>query len=392
MTRLSGSLSQVSIGNIVRCADALTMVRPALLVVTSFVAATLLTAAGASMAQTSMVIPMLAGLLSFCIAAAGVSGAGVLLMDRARQIELRSLVNAAVFGFMCLAKASILGLIYLLIFLAITVVAGLLFFLCKTPGIGPLLLALIFPPVALVFGIMIFSLFVVVIPLTLPALWEGRSVTETLSIIMTAIKERLIMVVLSLLVLYAICAVIGGVIAAVFLGGISSTLALVTQVIGVQTFGFDFSNLFGSLLAGVSGGYGGGGYPYGGGRSGFMGDGSGYLVALSIDSALMLAVVVALLSQVWMMGINLVYLSTVDGLDTAGAQQAIREGIDKAKQKAEEMKRHAQEAATHARQAAEGARAASAAHAAPDVRHCLSCNSVVRVGATFCGSCGHHLR
>ena len=123
-----------------------------------------------------------------------------------------------------------------------------------------------------------------------------------------------------------------------------------------------------------------------------MGGGSGYVVALSIDSALMLAVVMALLSQVWMMGINLVYLSTVDGLDTAGAQQAIREGIEKTRQKAEEMKRHAQEAAAHARQAAEGVRAASAAHAAPDVRHCLSCNGVVTASATFCGQCGQNLR
>ena len=70
-----------------------------------------------------------------------------------------------------------------------------------------------------------------------------------------------------------------------------------------------------------------------------MGGGSGYVVALSIDSALMLAVVGALLSQVWMMGINLVYLSTVAGLDTAGAQQTIRDGIEKTWQKAEEMKK-----------------------------------------------------
>jgi hypothetical protein len=383
MTRLSGSLSQVSIGHIVRCADALTMIKPALLVVTSFLIATLLFAAGASMAQTSYVITMLAGILASCIAAAGVSGAGVLLMDRAREIELRSLVNAGVFGFMCLVKASLLGLIYFLIFLAVTVVAALLFFLCKLPGIGPLLLAVTFPPVALTLGVMIFSMFVVVIPLTLPALWEGKSVTETLSVVLAAIKERLIMVVLSFLLLYAICAVVGGVIAAVFLGGMSSTLALATQVIGFQSFGFDLGNLLGSLLASV-GGMGGG--------FGYAGGGSGYVVALSLDSALMLAAVVALLSQVWMMGINLVYLTAVDGLDTAGAQQAIREGIEKTKQKAEEMKRHAQEAAAHARQAAEGARSASAAPAVSDVLHCLSCNGVVRVGAAFCGHCGHTLR
>ena len=146
MTRLSGSLQQVSIGHIVRCADALTMVKPAVLVVTSFLVATLVAAAGASMVQTSYVIMVLAGILASCIAAAGVSGAGVLLMDRAREIELRSLVNAGVFGFMCLFKASILGLIYLLIFLAVTAVAALLFFLCKMPGIGPFLLGLTFPP------------------------------------------------------------------------------------------------------------------------------------------------------------------------------------------------------------------------------------------------------
>ena len=372
MTRLSGSLRQVSFGHIVRCADALTMVKPALLVVTSFLVATLVTAAGTSMAQTSTSIVMLAGLLSFCIAAAGVSGAGVLLMDQAREIELRSLVDAGVFGFMCLLKALLLGLIYLLIFLAVTAVAALLFFLCKIPGIGPLLLALTFPPIALIFGVMIFSLFVVVVPLTLPALWEGKSVTETLGIVLAAIKERLIMVVVSFLLLYAICVVVGGVVAVVMLGGMSSTLAIASQIIGPRDIALDFGNLLGSLLGAVGGG-------------------SGHVVALSIDFALMMAVVVALLSQVWIMGINLVYLSVVDGLDTAGAQQAIREGIEKTKQKAEEMKRHAQDAAAHARQAAEEARGRSAS-AAPDVPRCPACNGVVTASAVFCGHCGHNLR
>jgi hypothetical protein len=371
MTRLSGSLRQVSFGHIVRCADALTMVKPALLVVTSFLVATLVTAAGTSMAQTSTSIAMLAGLLSFCIAAAGVFGAGVLLMDQAREIELRSLVDAGVFGFMCLLKALLLGLIYLLIFLAVTAVAALLFFLCKIPGIGPLLLALTFPPIALIFGVMIFSLVVVVVPLTLPALWEGKSVTETLGIVLAAIKERLIMVVVSFLLLYAILAVVGGVVAAVILGGISSTLAIATQIIG-QQIALEFGNLLGSLLGAVGGG-------------------SGYVVALSIDFALMMAVVVALLSQVWIMGINLVYLSAVDGLDTAGAQQAIRESIEKTKQKAEGMKRHAQDAAGHARQAAEEARGRFTS-AAPDVPHCPACNGVVTASAVFCGHCGHNLR
>ena len=384
MTRLSGSLSQISIGNIVRCADALTTVKPTLLVVTSFVLATLVTAAGAAMAETSIVIPIVAGLLSFGIAAAGVSGAGVLLMDQACDIELRSLINAGVFGFMCLIRASLLGFFYLLTFLAIAAVAAVLFFLCKIPGIGPLLLAATFPPVALIFGVMIFTLFVVVLPLTLPALWEGKSVTEALSIVMAAVKGRLIMVVVSFLLLYAICGVVATVIMVVVLGGISSALTLATAIIGFQTFGFDFYNLLASFLAGVGGGYG-----YMGGRSGYAEGETGYVVALSIDTALILAVVMALLSQVWIMGINLVYLSVVDGLDTAGAQQAIREGIEKTKQKAEDMKRHAQDAAVHARQAAEGAKSASAAI---DVPHCLACNGVVAIGAAFCRHCGHNLR
>jgi hypothetical protein len=293
-------------------------------------------------------------------------------MDQAREIELRSLVDAGVFGFMCLLKALLLSLIYLLIFLAVTVVAAILFFLCKIPGIGPLLLALTFPPIALIFGVMIFSLFVVVVPLTLPALWEGRSVTETLGIVIAAIKERLIMVVVSFLLLYAICVVVGGVVAVVMLGGMSSTLAIATQIIGHRDIALDFGNLLGSSLGGMSGG-------------------SGYVVALSIDFALIMAVVIASLSQVWIMGINLVYLSAVDGLDTAGAQQAIRESIEKTKQKAEGMKRHAQDAAAHARQAAEEARGRSAGPP-PDVPHCPACKGVVAVSAVFCGHCGHNLR
>lgn len=389
MTRLSGSLQQVSIHHIARCVEALTMVKPMLLVLISFLAATLVAAAGASSGQTVVVI--ITALLAIGIAAAGVSGAGVLLMDRAREIEPRSLIDAGVFGLVCLLKALLLVLIYFLIFVAVTVVAAIIFFVCKTPGIGPLLFGLTFPLVALVYGVMGFSMFAV-IPLTLPALWAGSSVTGTLGVIVAMIKERLMMVVLSLLLLYVICLIVGGVVAAVVLGGIGITLSTASEVIGYEKLAAGFARLFGPLM--------GGGFPKGGG-------GSGYFVALSIDMALMGAVVIAVLSQVWIMGINLVYLSAAEDLNTAAAQEAIREGLAKTKNKADEMRRYAQDAAERARHAAESARARAAESArakaaaappvvtpgaAPATSHCPACNGATKATDVFCGHCGNKLR
>jgi len=381
MTRLSGSLQQISIGHIARCVEALTMVKPARLVVISFLVAAVVAAGGASMAQTNIYIAMSAGFLAACVAAAGISGAGVLLMDRVREIEPRGMLDAWVFGLMCLVKALLLGLIYILIFIAITIVAVIVFFVCKTPGVGPFLLALTFPPFALVYGVMIFSMFVV-IPLTMSALWEGRSVIETLGVIIALIKERLIMAVLSLMLLYVIWVVVAGVIAAVVLWGIASTLSVAVPVIGYEQLATGFANLLGALMA-----------------ARFSG-GGGYFIALSVDIAAMVIVVLAALSQVWIMGINLVYLSAVNGLDTAGAQQALQDGLEKTKQKAEEMKRHAQETTERARQAVESARARSATAAAPVAKpsaasgmsHCPACNGITKPTDVFCGHCGHKLR
>lgn len=383
MTRLSESLQHVNVSQILRSLEGLTMVRPMLLVGISFLAAALLAAAGASIAYTHIYLAVAVGLISICIALSGVFGAGVILMDKAREIEPRGLVDAGVFGFMCLLKAFLLGLIYLLISIAITVVAVFIFFVCRTPGVGPFIFGLTFPPIALIYGVMIF-LMIVAFQLTLPALWEGRSVTGTLGVIFTMIKERLIMVVLSFLFLYFICIVVGGFVAQVLLGGIGSALGAAASVMDYQTLALDLRNLLGALM--------------GGGTS----SGGGYLIAISIDIALMGIIAIAVLSQVWMMGINLVYLAAVDGLDTAGAHRAVQNGLEKVKNKAEEIRRQAHDAAERARQAAESARARSAVAAAartsdgPPVSgsaasHCPACRGITKITDVFCGHCGHRL-
>jgi hypothetical protein len=135
--------------------------------------------------------------------------------------------------------------------------------------------------------------------------------------------------------------------------------------------------------------------------------GGGYAIAGGIGGALLWAIAATLVSQVWLLGLNLVYLRVSEGLDAKATEAALAQGLAEARRKTAEMGQKAKEAAERAREqarqynapAAAPAAAASISAAPPVVTQptamamaCPACRATITTDDLFCGACGHRLK
>ena len=154
--------------------------------------------------------------------------------------------------------------------------------------------------------------------------------------------------------------------------------------------------------------------------SGGGGGGGGYLLAGSFGSGLLFALTMTLVFQVWLLGINLVFLKVADGLDASATEAALQSGLADVRRKAAEMGSKAKQAAEQARaqasQAVERSKAPTAevvsatpAVASAPMREepvravalerppevaliCPACSAKVSSDDLFCGACGHRMK
>jgi hypothetical protein len=151
---------------------------------------------------------------------------------------------------------------------------------------------------------------------------------------------------------------------------------------------------------------------------GGFGEGGSYLLAGSIGGGLLFALTMTLVFQVWLLGINMVYLKVTEGLDAAAAESALLSGLSESRRKAAEIGIKAMQATDKARtqavQAVEKTKMASikatSEAVAPtsgsgideiqrkdhsDSRHvvvtCPTCSAELTSEDRFCSSCGHRL-
>ena len=210
----------------------------------------------------------------------------------------------------------------------------------------------------------------------------------TLTLVIAVSRQRLVPTVLLFLALYVVVSVIGMVVFGALLPGYFFMTGLATSIIGVGMTGDGLAAIT-NLMNGYGGGY-----------------NSGLMYAGILATALIFGLAFTLMMQVALMGVNLVYLSATDGLDTADTENALNAGLD-------EMKRRAREAQEKARLAAEAAAAQAAPPDAPPqeptflaepapstnlppasaaTATCPQCQHTVGHDNIFCGECGHRLK
>jgi hypothetical protein len=94
---------------------------------------------------------IIGGLAAAVIFLTGLSATGILLMDQAKENEIRSIGSALFAGLVTLPSMVGLFLLFVLMVVAVEIVLAIILWVCKIPGIGPLLYAFVFPDWSIVF-------------------------------------------------------------------------------------------------------------------------------------------------------------------------------------------------------------------------------------------------
>jgi hypothetical protein len=332
--------------------------------------------AGRSGSGFGRIMLLICWLIYAAIAGTGVSATGIMLLDRARETPPRSLADALVFGFICFVKACVIGIaIGVAAFLA-ALVAAILYFICKIPGVGPMLLFFTHPILVVLAGL--FAFFTGVFSaLAAPALWDGDTVTQAIAKSIAILKERAVTAVLYLLVMGFVTAIILAIIGAVILPGYFSMTGLAAGIIGAN-LGADMSMLTNLPMALMQ----------------LSGGQSGHMISMMLATVVLVMLAVAAALQVHLMGINLVYLGVSEGVDTVAAERMLKRQFDQAKAKADEAKQRAVLAAERAKAAAQQARSPAPAPVPAQAAAllCPGCNSAITPADAFCENCGHKLK
>jgi hypothetical protein len=251
----------------------------------------------------------------------GVNAAGLLQMDHARGISPRSTADALVYGLMCIPKLIVLGLVFLVVEIAVFIIIAVLLFICKIPFLGPLLFVVVFPVSVVVAGVTIVGLFLCMV-LSLPAIWQGASITRALAQTFAIVRSRLLEAVLLLIFVGFLCFAVAAIIFGVLGFGLVPTLGMSMSIVGFGGFGME------SMMAMSQGG----------------GGGAGHAIAGAIGGALLWAVAASLIGQVYLLGLSLVYLRVTEGLDLTASEAALRATFDDAKRRTAELGEKARQA------------------------------------------------
>ena len=386
--------SGIQFAELARAAEGLTQWRPLLMGFLSILFAVGLGAvAGVSMFSVGGVVGVLLagliGLLALVVFFAGGSAVGVMLMDKARNLPVRSFGDAAMFGMQCIPKFLFLALCLVVAWATFALLASFLYWLCKIPYLGALLAFFIHPVLVLVCAFAFVAVACVVIPLFSPAVWSGLSFRDAIASLLAIAQKRLVHVVLMLIVLY----VVVGVVMALILTGLLPALSI------MSTIAASVISPFGSYEYGSAGVY--------MNPMAMLGNlSAGGMSGIAAGTTVLLVAVVALLMQVWLMGVNLLYLQAQDGVDASHASQGLGSMMEGLKQRAKEAKDSAVAAAERAKQAAAertaNVKAANSSSQPSEVEsapttseardlQCPACHQAVQATDLFCGECGHKL-
>ncbi|OAD85961.1 hypothetical protein ATN89_02145 [Comamonas thiooxydans] len=339
-------LGEIRFATLARAAEGLTQWRPLLLCFLTLLLTGALIAGAAWMLVKAGFFMYLIFMLAAVVALlAGSSGVGIMLMDKARNEPVRSFSAAASAGLLCLPKFLLVGLAIFVATLAYYLLAAVIYFICKIPVLGGILAFVAHPILVLVAAALLIAMIWVVGPLMGPALWSGLSVKAALANVLSIARKRLVEVVLMEVVLYVI---LGLVCFMLFAGLVPATVSLTGMAMSITGDG-SMAGMF------MGGGYGRG---YGGGFNpmGMMGGGSTGLIA---GLGVLYCVVGALLAQVAIMGMNLIYLQARESVDPAEAEGALDSLIGDVRKKAEEAKAQTMAAAERTMAAAERAKQAA---------------------------------
>jgi len=315
------------------------------------------------------------GLITFIVGLIGYSSVGILLMRQAQDQEIGFMdaILQAVFSVHRLLGVAVL---LFLMFVGIAIVALLLFFVCKIPGLGSFLYAFIFPIVTVVVGMSIAGMVYVAFPLAAPAIWEGNTIYQTLARLVVIMRRRLLPVITNLVVLALLVFFLSSVVWVILFSGYSASLGM-SAAVGIHSASSLASSFMGLMANGGM---------INGGMNGFegMGGEAQYAGSFAFATGLLIMIGAVIPFLTFINGTCLVYLQTIEGLHFGEAEEQLRGHVEDAKRRAQDAKDRAsakfQEAKTSSQRPPATTQSAT--------RSCANCKAALAADDVFCGECG----
>lgn len=333
----------------------------------SIILAALFGAVTAFFAQKSGVLAGVTGLIGFVLVASvaliGLNATGIWLSDEVWGRKQRTLTDAVIASAFSVHRLLAVIVIEFLLFLVFMIALTLVFFICKIPGIGPVLYAVAMPLGVIASGVVLFGLIYIAIPLASPAIWNGTPIMRTILMLQAVARTRMLKAIIMMFLL--------GLMTMMVIGFVWAVLAIGAVVVASLS----------AIVLGVSGG----------GMMGIAsmvmsGEGSGYAYAMGFGAAILLLIGANPGMLIALKGASIIYRDVSDGLSLDEAERAVNHRMADMKARAEAARAQAM---AHTQT---GAAQAPATPPATSAMHCPSCQTPITTDDVFCGNCGHKLQ
>lgn len=355
---------------LIRAADAVTDWRALATTALAALAVFLSMALSVWMGKSSLVLGFVCGLVTLLVGMIGYSSIGIMLMRRAQGVQT-SIADAVMQAVFTVHRLLGVALLMVLAFAGMALAALLLLLVCKLPGVGNLLYAIVFPIVTVVLGVTVAGMFYVAFPLAAPAVWAGNTIWQTAARLLVIIRQRLLSVITNLVILSILVFFLSSVVMFVLYSGYFAAVGLSAKV-GIYAAGG-----LGGLFQGAMGGMGGFGAD-----DGAMSYGGAFAFASGL--VFMLGMIIPFLT--FINGSCMIYLQTVDGLNFDDAEQQLRGHVDEARRRAQEARERAGAKLDEAKAAVQ--RPVPVPAGQPAFRSCSNCHEPLAADDVFCGGCG----
>jgi MFS family permease len=309
----------------------------------------------------AIVLAVFAGIVGGLISAFGINSAGIILMHQALNQPPPAIGQALLGGMASFFKLLAIGLIFVVGWIAFTLIAALLIFLCKIPYVGPVLYGVVFPLLLICSG---FAYVGTVFggSLMAPAIWRGATIGEALKQFTAILRDHLVETIIRFLLLTILLMVVFGVIYGILAAGGLYTIGLSASIIG-GGFGFGLHS-----LASFSG--------------------NGHAIAMSIGGGIIGALLSGSAFCAYILGMITIYLAVSRDIDTSA--------IDERTDQAQAQPRYtppptAPRVEPVAPTIAPVVAVAAVVPPRPVARTCPKCQSVVTDNDVFCAECGQRL-
>lgn len=356
--------------------DAVTQWRPSALLsataVLSIVLTVLFGALTAFFAQRSGVLAGITGFIGFVVvfsvALIGINATGIWLSDGVWGRPQRSLTDAVLTATFTVHRLLAVMVLEFLFFLVFLLALTLVLFLCKIPGVGPLLYSFVLPLGVIASGTVLFGLVYIGIPLASPAIWNGTPILRTVLMLQSVARTRMLKAIIMMFLLGLMTMMIVGFVWAILGIGAMAVASLSAIVLNV-------SGGMGSMMSMF--------------QHGSM-DGYGYAIGFGTAVLLLIGANPGIL--IALKGASIIYREVSEGLSLDDAEREMNTRMADMKARAEAARAQAMAHTQTAAPAATPTPAVAQAQAPVSATQCPNCHNPITADDVFCGNCGHKLQ